>query len=430
MPPPAIEGEAQPERQQKHPGRFWRQVLYLLYLLLIVELALQIFHYMTTGYWLIRPVGVPIFAPSVHRPWSVEKEFHYWHKTSEYQALYITNKQGFRVDRPSRLYECPKPSDIYRILLMGPSFAFGWANDFADTYGARLEAILQKRLEHTDRTVEVINAGVPGLHALAQREWFDEIGGSYEADVVILMIYGDMAFVEELVAPGLRADQSGYLVPVRQGWTSWVRRLARRSGLAFYGYTLYRHVTQPDRVRLAPTEVRPGQLRGIESFDPESPWAKCMIRHLIAFREAVERADGRLMVVHVPMSYVVYPEDIPRWKSMNYTHSPESVALFNAAACKCYTEVTEIPCLDLTPSLKKAAKDDGDRLYFKFDVHWTPRGNSVAAETTARVLLSEQGRCSLNDSPESRTSHYDEAHTPPLSGGNANQRDKVLEPVY
>jgi len=356
--------------------RLWHRLAFVLFLLLITEVTLQVFHYATAGHWLFRPVALPLFAPDAHRPWSVKKDLHYRHATSEFSVLYITNSQGFRVEHPDIVYARPKPRDRYRVLVMGPSFAFGWANDYVDTYGSHLQRLLQDRLAHAHQTVEVINAGVPGLHGLAQRRWYDDVGRGYEPDLVILMIYGNMVLVPSQLTPGHVLDSAGHLLRERPTWRTPLRKAVARSATAFYGYMVYLQITRPRTAQ-----------EGVQSFNPESQQARRMRRHLIDFRKAVEQTGGRLVVVHVPMSYIIHPEDVHRWKSMGYAQPPEAVVLFDAAACAHYAETAGITCLDLTPRLQEAAQQSGERLYFRFDVHWTPLGNRVAAEATAEALM-------------------------------------------
>jgi hypothetical protein len=50
----------------------------------------------------------------------------------------------------------------------------------------------------------------------------------------------------------------------------------------------------------------------------------------------------------------------------------------------------DIPCLNVTPNLIRDAETTGERLYFWLDVHWTPRGNFVAARSVASHLVATQ----------------------------------------
>jgi len=58
------------------------------------------------------------------------------HRTNEFRARYITNQARFRVPRPDLEYPLAKPSDTYRIMLLGPSYAFGWGVDYELSFAA------------------------------------------------------------------------------------------------------------------------------------------------------------------------------------------------------------------------------------------------------------------------------------------------------
>ena len=45
-----------------------------------------------------------------------------------------------------------------------------------------------------------------------------------------------------------------------------------------------------------------------------------------------------------------------------------------------------VPCFDLTPAFDRASQESAEALYKARELHWTPRGNRVAAEAQARHL--------------------------------------------
>jgi hypothetical protein len=92
------------------------------------------------------------------------------------------NEQGFR-NRPIAV---SKPADVYRILVLGDSYVFGWGLQQTQTFSALLEA----RLNQTgSRNYEVINAGVPRYGTaqewLLYKRWVKHL----DPDLVILSFY-------------------------------------------------------------------------------------------------------------------------------------------------------------------------------------------------------------------------------------------------
>src|SRR5262249_9193733 len=93
------------------------------------------------------------------------------------KARVRTNAEGVRA---AGAYRRPKPTAVFRILLLGDSQAFGWGLDEADTLGAQLAASLRGAGE-----VEVVNAGVPGYNAVQESAWLRARGLAYEPDCVV-----------------------------------------------------------------------------------------------------------------------------------------------------------------------------------------------------------------------------------------------------
>lgn len=370
-------------------------LLYGVFLLLLVEGTLQLYYRVSTGGWLFRRMAIPIFAPDPYRGWTLKPRLHYTHKTPEYSVVYITNAQGFRADRIDREYVCPKPADRYRILLLGPSFAFGWANDFSDTYGAQLEQILQERGGLEGKTVEVLNAGVPALGTFPQQDWFEQIGRNYEPDLVIQFVYGMMTIHEP--NQSLEVNDQGYLISRNVGWKTRILKRAKRFGIVFYGYLLYQGLSRSGTTGESSEIEGAGQkMIPVEKFSPENPEVVKSTRLFQGFQDQIRRAGARLVIVHFPLSYAIYPEDMGRWKHQG-VKDPDTMCEYNAKACQYYSQTLSMGCLNLTCALQDAAKTNAERLYYWLDIHWTPRGNRVAAEATAEALL--QHRVSGWDEP-------------------------------
>lgn len=117
------------------------------------------------------------------------------------RARVRTNSCGMR-DVERKIARGP---GVYRIALLGDSFAFGWGVEQEQTFAARLESNLN-RLAAGKLRFEVLNFGVPGYSTFQEVKQFREKGLEFEPDeVVVYFIENDFGlpfFVKDLSQPG------------------------------------------------------------------------------------------------------------------------------------------------------------------------------------------------------------------------------------
>jgi hypothetical protein len=364
-------------------ARSWRRAagwaLYLAFLAVLVEGSLQAFYYLTAGDLLARRVGRPIYRPDPDSGVWNRANLAFPHRTNEFRTMVYTNRQGFRTSAAREEHAVPKPPGSFRVLLLGPSFAFGWGVEHEEAIGEQLRRRLAAEGYGAGRTVEVVNAGVPGLDPFSQLRWFRARGRALEPDLVVQIVYGSM----EVLPADLHADEDGYLAPPNASRTR-VIGLAKQSATAFYGWIL------ATRLRALVGGEPSGEVQGAgrkltqkSSFDPSSPALAPSLAFYADLRRAVAEAGAQLLVVYAPLSYVVHPEDAARWRHLG-VRDADGQRAFDAAYCA-HLDARDVPCEDITDELLRAAR--GERLYYWLDIHWTPAGNRVAAEAAAERLL-------------------------------------------
>ena len=76
-------------------------------------------------------------------------------------------------------------SDTYRIIALGNSCTFGWGVTYEDTWVHRLQLLLNEQLPN--RTVELINAGVPGYSSLQGKRYLSDDLVALRPDMVLVM---------------------------------------------------------------------------------------------------------------------------------------------------------------------------------------------------------------------------------------------------
>lgn len=358
---------------------------YLLFLALLVEAALQTYYYVTAGAFLFSRVAKPLFAPDEHAVYRVRPNLSLEHNTSEFRTMVYTNSQGFRVSEKREEYTVEKGPDTYRILLMGPSYGFGWAVNFEDTFAARLESLLEDHGFSAGREVELINASVPSLEAQRLMNWYRHVGSRYSPDLVIQLLYGSMAVPEPT---DVAVNEDGYLVRRNVSTMRKLQAKMKQSAIVFYSWVVYTRLTSSAGQEESGGKVAGAgrELEQIEEFDLDDPRIRYSMGYFEAMAKTVSANGSDLLFVYFPLAYCVHREDISRWKHLGVQDIDRQIDM-DRRFCE-YLDGHEIPCLNITQDLIRAAEETGERLYYWLDIHWTPQGNLVAAQSVADYLIS------------------------------------------
>jgi hypothetical protein len=351
-----------------------------LWMLLWLELGLQLFYYATAGQFLFRRIAVPMFAPNPYSGFFNKPNLSYGHRTSEFQVQIYTNSLGLRIPRPGVEYSRIPLRGTFRILLLGPSFAFGWGVDYSDTVAARLETLLGPCVEGRSK-VEVIDAGVPSLPPLPQLKWFTRIGSSFKPDLIIQFIYGSLNVGLD-DGSWLFVDREGYLERSDLGTAERLLAAAKNSALVFYGWTLYTELLAARENNIAGAGR---ELHESNRFTPDSPDVKVSLQYYRRLKQAAHDAGSSLLVVYFPLSYYVHRKDIARWRHLGVADNVDAEIAADRDFCD-YLNGIGIACLNITADLVKAATENPDRLYYWLDIHWTRRGNLMAAKSIGKYL--------------------------------------------
>ncbi|MBL8723178.1 MAG: SGNH/GDSL hydrolase family protein [Planctomycetes bacterium] len=128
----------------------------------------------------------------------------YWHKPNLDLDLgsfrLRTNRLGCRGPEVA----VPKPADVFRIVLLGDSVAFGWGVDDEVTFARRLEREHQPRAGA--RRLEVVNTALPMYDTNQEEATLRELGLSLQPDLVLLVyVVNDIEPTRDVVEQTLRA---------------------------------------------------------------------------------------------------------------------------------------------------------------------------------------------------------------------------------
>ena len=339
-----------------------------------------------------------------HRPW-----FNYW-----------TNALGLN----DQEFVVPKPAGRFRVMAVGDSFTYGLV-PYPQNVMTLLEASL--RAACPNRDLDLLNFGIGGTNATDYRTIIELGYATYEPDLVLVNFY---------------AGNDGPDLYHRDGEGGSRRSLLRHSYLWNYVRNLLvvrRSV--PDAGALAASVQGPAPAgpaagerpRGGQVIDPglrlrddapalvgpifdEKVFAGLLAVELGRFyvppdARAIGRAWERPLAqleaarAHVAehggrLAITLYPSVLqvdPRLRAETVGHlrsrrpdaeiGPDGIdpRLPNRTLLA-YCREHGVPCFDLTPAFERASQESVEPLYKARELHWTPRGNRVAAEAQARYL--------------------------------------------
>ena len=244
----------------------------------------------------------------------------------EWQRIPVDiNSHGLR--GPETTYE--KPPATFRILNLGDSVAMGWGVRVEDTYGQRLESLLNEQ-GSDDLHYEVINAGVPGWNLENALAYLQAKGLKYEPDLILL----DLTTANDIYG------RSALLANNRPAPIEWLR-----AHTYFWPFLT---------VQLRGLEARTQGRERIDVIDPPTnpdryfppdsgaeQWKKFWSQVSAINRLAGEK-DVSVVLVIVPLEYQVVDESYPTL--------PQELLTAKAAEAG-------IPVLDLLPAFQQACRE-------------------------------------------------------------------------
>jgi hypothetical protein len=334
-----------------------------------------------------------------------------WLRTEEYTTRVDLNSKGLR----DRELPYSKPGNVQRVMVVGDSFVEGEE--------VSAEAMLTRRMEaHLNPPgmpqTEVINGGVRAFSTAQEYLFLKEEALRYQPDAVVLVFYSgnDVADTNPRIVhnvasrhrPYFDIDNHGNLKalpfrPERTPELDIVDRL-RRDSLLFNvvdtgvlakldsGFDSQDEAmssenesepTQPDR-RLVKNELPVFSDTSTGSWDHAWDVVESLI---VASRDAANGVGAEFLLVYAPTKWEVYPEDWEEIRTRNSLPSGgwdldgPSERMGAIAARHRFSYV------DLGPTFRSEASSP-DRLFYRSDIHWTPRGHDVAAQQVANALAS------------------------------------------
>jgi lysophospholipase L1-like esterase len=274
-----------------------------------------------------------------------------WPSGDEFEFEFRTNSQGSR--DVEHAFE--KPPGVFRILGLGDSYTAGAGAPFEASYLHLLEEKLRTR-----HPVEIIKAGQPRYWTEPERLLLETIGVRYHPDLVIVAVTPNDV-TDTYLGVGAVKVRDGYLVS-REAWE------LGRAGVWLYVHSQAARMVLRAWLDRTPPSMGRGTLQSMRPrsvYEPDGyhePDWRAVEGELDRILAIVHHVDARLVVVHIPTQDFRQP-------------GVEYVARRLAE----WGRRNDVPVIDTLPALRAASEHEA--VYWTRDIHCTPAGYRVIAET-------------------------------------------------
>jgi len=356
---------------------------------------------------LLRAIGFS--APVWYRPdpvlgWKLRPELEAWY-TREGQALVRVNAAGMR----DREHALAKPAGVYRIAVLGDSYAEARQVAAEEAFWALLPARLERCAFQRGARIEVLNFGIAGYGTAQQYLLLESMAMRYRPDLVLLQFTNgndvrnnSLALEEERGRPFFALGRDGELRLddsfVRSSYarqTSAVSELLRRASDHSRVLQLLRSVRNASfmpKAHAGDGGVEQGLEAEVLTAPRERQWQDAwrLTEELIAMTQRLaERNGARFLFVTVPYAIQVHPD--PEVRAALAKKLGVADLFYPDRRLAEFAARRGIDALPLAPAMQPLAK--GRKVYFHGFAnigmgrgHWNAEGHRAAADLIAEHL--------------------------------------------
>ena len=369
------------------------------------------------------PSWAQAFAGEVGYELHPGEAYEYSSASGEFSTVVRHNSRGLRDVE----HDLATPPGVFRVLLLGDSFAEAQEVPLEDSFPRRLEGLLDKTAPGSVR-IELINAGHSGLGTTQEYLYYLHEGRRYHPDLVLLGVYLGNDLIDNH-APLARAWmrvrelEHPYVTPdglLHQPGLSLHRRLLRWLRFHIYTANLAARVwSRGGRAARITVGSRPGEAPkvGPEAervplglyLPPDAVWQDAWVvtgRIVVDLKASVEADGARLAAFVIPdrrqlggEAWEAVLAELPAADRVRADRDRPERAMVDLL------ESAGVPTLDLLPRYRAAPPG----LYFPRDGHLTVAGHAVTADALAAWLRAELlvPLCSSPSRPRSTDAGHD-----------------------
>lgn len=322
---------------------------------------------------------------------------------SEWNTTFSVNEFGFRDQDVAD----PKPSDEFRVFLLGDSFIEGESVEVYETSAWLLERRLEKEM---GRPVDVINMGVMSYSAIQYerllKKWIDRL----QPDFIIVAVdmsdfQNDYSYSVDLDAEGrfrniLFQQKMGAPHVALPGVSTTLKFWLREHSVLYA--TVADRTKQLTRRVLKIPEPTVFQINDPKS-DPhfvtrseENALEELMWEQ---FGASMRSVNTFLDEKKIPWVVVIYPyghQTAPdEWGVGRVMNGFEQGVVYPSIAADLLVQFGkdhDFSVVNLVPAFQVAATESEEYLYWSYDGHFTPKGHEVMAGELLKVILEAEGR--------------------------------------
>jgi len=338
------------------------------------------------GLILIRPLSPPL-VPDLARHHKLVPDSFAEFNQRDFSYVQRVNAHGLR----GAEIRTEKAPGIFRILMLGDSFTMGKGVEDDLTFSVLLQKALNAGGRTCGKTIEVLNGGVDSYAPVLSNIYLRELA-SLRPDMVIenldvsdLVQEAAYRKVAErgpdgtIVAVPQRNDGDSLVDKVR----SWTEKHLFLTRVALFYATRasgYREITVRDVVTRANAEIVAHTLEG--DTDRTAQW-EAIFESLDLMRRYADSQNIEFLLSIYPWPHQVNDRE---WVPGRYTFMSEGARPSDVSnrTIHAMAQARNMPLFDATPAFKSYR--GSARLYFDYDMHWTPAGQQVMAKALEEYL--------------------------------------------